>query len=75
MAQIRTRSGLDDSDKELCMRVRIEAVMGSLTFGVAWRESLARVTPAKTLFSIGREDWSRGSGRPRESCTLRTAER
>ena len=43
------------------MWVRIGAVMGSVTLGVAWQESLARLIPAKAFFSIGREDWSWGS--------------
>ena len=44
--------------------------MGSLTLGGAVLESLDHVMPARTLFSLGREDCSGGSGRPSISQAL-----
>ena len=41
------------------MRVMMGPVIGSLTQGVADRESLARLIPARTLLSVGRDERSR----------------
>ena len=75
MGQRTTFLGLDEVSRILLMWASTGVVMGSLILGGVPRSSLARQMPACTLFRIGREECSLGSGRPSEICMLRTAER
>ena len=50
-------------------------VMGRRIRGAFPLDFAARATPACTRFRIGREDWSLGSGSPRDICMFLTADR
>ena len=70
-AQMRVLSGRDEWSNEPWIRARIRAVIGNLTLGATFRARRVRLMPARTLFNTGRDDWSRGSGRSRDSWRFR----
>ena len=74
MAQRTTFLGFDEVSRILIWE-STGVVMGSLILGGVSRISLAWQIPASTLFRMGREECSLGSGRPSEICILRTAKR
>ena len=75
IAHTTTLSGLADTTRASCSLAITWAVIGSLMRGGVPLSILMRLMPACTLFSAGREDCSRGSGKPSEICIFRTAER
>ena len=74
-AQSTLFSGWEETSRWFLMRRRRSAVIVSLILDGVPCLALTLAIPACTLFSTGRDDWSRGSGRPSESCMFRTPAR
>ena len=66
MAHMTVFSGLAEATRKLCSLVITWAVMGSLIRCEVPLSIHGRLIPACTLFNIGNDNCSRGSGRPRE---------
>ena len=76
IAKMRVLSSPGEMSSVSWILVRIWTVIGSLVLGASlFLSAYALLMPARTLLSTGRDDWSRGSGRPKDNWRFRTAER
>ena len=76
IAQMRVLSSPGELSSVSWILVRIWTVIGSLDLGVSlFLSAYALLMPTRTLLNTGRDDWSRGPGRPKDSWKFRTAER
>ena len=67
--------GLSDRERLLWILVSSWVVIGSLILGFCAVLKRALLIPTKTLFNLGSEEWSRGSGSPNVICKFRSADK